>query len=94
MFTVSDDATAAMRDIVTQPGVPPGAGLRIVANPDGSSLHMTVAPMPEPGDTVYEAGQAAQLFVSHDAEDLLADKSIDARKDDAGQVQFVLGSRP
>ena len=90
MFTVSDDATVAIRQIVSRPGVPQGAGLRIAADGDEGSLYLSVSPAPQPGDTVYEAGHDAQLFIAQGAGDLLNDGTIDARTDETGRVQFVL----
>ncbi|SNY25593.1 hypothetical protein [Paractinoplanes atraurantiacus] len=90
MFTVSDSATAAIRHIVSQAGVPDGAGLRIAANQDHSALSIAVAPLPEPGDTVFQAGSDAALFIADGAGDLLDDKIIDAHTEDDGRVQFVL----
>lgn len=90
MFTVSDSATAAIRQIVSRPGVPDGAGLRIAANEDRSALKLAVARLPQPGDTVFEAASDAPLFIAEGAADLLQDKVIDAHMRDDGSVQFVL----
>jgi hypothetical protein len=92
VFTVSDNATNAIRQIVARPGVPQGAGLRIATDDDQVSLHVTVAPTPEPGDTVFQAASDAALFVAGDAEEFVEDKIIDALIDDNGRVQFVLDS--
>jgi len=46
------------------------------------------------GDAVYEAGEDARLFVAEGAEPLLRDRTIDALRDDAGRVQFVLVTQP
>lgn len=92
MFTVSDNATIAIRTIIGRAGAPEGAGMRIVPNPDRSALHIAVSPAPEPGDTVHGAGRNAQIFLAEGAGELLEDKTIDAREDDAGRVQFVLDS--
>jgi len=90
MFTVSVSATIAIRHIITKPGVPAGAGMRLVVTTDRSSLRIAISPGPHEGDTVYEAGEDAQLFVAEGAEELLRGKTIDALRDDAGRVQFVL----
>lgn len=92
MFTVSDNAAVAIRTIIGRSGAPDGAGMRIVPNPDRSSLHIAVSPAPQPGDTVYDAGSNAQIFLAEGASELLEDKTIDAREDDAGMLQFVLDS--
>ncbi|GIF01211.1 adhesin [Paractinoplanes rishiriensis] len=90
MFTVSDNASYAIRQIVARPEIPEGAGLRIDADGNRTSLSIAVSPEPEPGDTVVDAGTDAKLFVSAEAGELLEHKTIDARTDEAGRVQFVL----
>jgi iron-sulfur cluster assembly protein len=92
MFTVSDNATSAIREIVTRPGLPEGAGLRIAANADRNLLSIAVTAQPQPGDTVFQAASDAPLFIANEAADLLEDKMIDAVTDNDGQVQFVLDS--
>jgi hypothetical protein len=90
LFTVSDNATTAIREIVTRPGIPQGAGLRIAADDDRNLLSITVTAQPQPGDTVFQAASDAPLFIANEAEVLLADKVIDAVTDGDGRVQFVL----
>ena len=90
MFTVSAGATVAVQRIVTRPGVPRGAGVRLVADSTRSSLHIAVSPNPQPGDTVYEVGEGAQIFVAESAEELLRDRTIDALSDERGRVRFIL----
>jgi Fe-S cluster assembly iron-binding protein IscA len=90
MFTVSDRATAAIRQIVTEPGVPRGAGMRIAADGDGISLRIAVSQACQPGDSVIELAPDARIFVAENAEDLLDGRVMDAHKDDAGRVRLVL----
>lgn len=90
MFTVSDNAAMAIRTIIGRSGAPEGAGMRITAAPDRSSLHIAVSPAPEPGDQVYDAGHDAHVFLAEGTGELLEDKTIDAREDGTGQLQFVL----
>jgi hypothetical protein len=92
VVTVSDNATDAIRQIVTQPDVPQGSGLRIAADPAGSTLQVAVSPMPHPGDTVLDAVIDAPLFLSAEADALLSDKVIDAEMTGSGQVQFIVQS--
>ncbi|HEX5200445.1 hypothetical protein ACFQS1_35520 [Paractinoplanes rhizophilus] len=94
MFTVSDNATAAIRHIVTGPGVPDGAGLRIAPNEDRSALSIAVAPLPRRGDTVFQAASDAPLFIAEGAGELLGDKVIDARTEEDGTTRFLLGDGP
>lgn len=90
MFTVSDKATAAIRQVVTGPGVPRGAGMRIAGGGDGISLRIAVSHACQPGDSVIELAPDVRIFVAENAEDLLDDRVIDAHTDDAGRVQLVL----
>ena len=90
VFTVSDNAVSAIHQIMAGRDVSPGAGLRITADRSQGSLRIDVSSMAEDGDSVYEAGDAAHLFIAEDAEGLLDDRTIDARKDDDGRFHFVL----
>lgn len=45
---------------------------------------------PQPGDTVFEAGRDASLFIAEDAGDMLDDKIMDAHTEADGRVRFVL----
>jgi hypothetical protein len=89
VFTVSDNATVLIRQIVSQPGVPQGAGMRISTEGGGLSIGMSAEA--QPGDVVYGDGSEARIFVSEGAVNLLEGKTIDATQDDSGRVQFVLG---
>jgi iron-sulfur cluster assembly protein len=90
VITVSANAAAAIRQIVTQPGIPTGSGLRITSDEKRNAFHMSVSPSPHPGDTVLETVDDAPLFLSAEAGELLADKVIDAEVNDAGQLRFIL----
>jgi iron-sulfur cluster assembly protein len=92
VITVSANAAAAIRQIVTQPGIPAGSGLRIAADDNRDSFHMSVSPSPHPGDTVLDTVDDAPLFLSAEAGELLSDKVIDAEVNDAGQLRFILES--
>jgi hypothetical protein len=92
MFSVSDNAASAIHEIVTRPGVPPGSGMRIATGADSSTLEITVVTGPQPGDTVHEAGDEAQLFLEEGVSELLDEKTIDARQDGSGRVGFVIDS--
>lgn len=90
MFTVSDNANLAIREIMSRSASSDRAGLRIAATGDRASLSIAVSQAPQPGDTVHDAGANARLFIAEEAGELLADKTIDARTDESGRVQFVL----
>jgi len=90
MFTVSDNATAAIRHIVSGPGVPDGAGLRIAPNEDRRSLSIALASLPHRGDTVFKAASDAPLFIADGAGELLGNRVIDARTEEDGTTRFML----
>jgi len=92
VFTVSDNATVAIRTLIGRSNAPAGTGMRISPDQDRQSLHIALAAGPQPGDTVYDTGNDAQLFIAEGAAELLEDKTIDTREDEAGRLQFVLDS--
>jgi iron-sulfur cluster assembly protein len=90
VITVSATAAAAIRQIVTQPGIPRGSGLRIATDENRTSFQMAMSPSPHPGDTVLNTVDNAPLFLSADADEMLSNKVIDAEVNDAGQLRFIL----
>jgi hypothetical protein len=90
VFSISNNATVAIRQIIARPDVPTGTGLRIAADGDRPSLSIAVSPAPQRGDAVHGAGTDGQLFIAEEADALLQDRTIDARTDDSGRIQFVL----
>ena len=95
MFTVSDSAADAIRQIVTTSGAPDGSGLRIAPARDDSSLRLSLAARPHPGDVVYRTGEA-QVFLEAAANKVLDGQTIEAAPadDGSGGVQFVVGPGP
>ena len=81
MLAISEDAAAAIRGIISSPGVPEGAGLRITrevnteAGAPRTDLRLSVVAGPEEGDEVLDA---ERVFVDPDAAELLDDKLLDA----------------
>ena len=94
MLAITEDAAAAIRDIVSSPGVPEGAGLRITrevgvdaeADPGRTDLRLSVVAAPQEGDEVLEA---ERVFVSPQAASFLDDKLLDADVVD-DEVRFSL----
>jgi len=86
VFTVSDDATAAIRTVIGRSDVPPDGGMRIAAEPGHQCLQIALSRGPRPGDTVDNA----KLFIAESAGEALKGKTIDAQEDSAGRFQFVL----
>ncbi|MDY7090888.1 MAG: Fe-S cluster assembly protein HesB [Actinomycetota bacterium] len=94
MFTLSHDAVQAIRDLSTMPDAPAGASLRISAGNTAETLRLSLAGQPHPGDEVHEAAEQLQVFVAPEATALLDGKTLDARTNDTGRVEFVLDSPP
>jgi iron-sulfur cluster assembly protein len=94
VLAITEDAAAAIKEIVGSPGVPEGAGLRITrevtADPEGggrrTDLRLSVTPAPQEGDQVLEA---ERIFVDPDAAELLDDRLLDADVID-NEVRFSL----
>jgi len=67
MLVLTTDATNAIERILAAPGVPPGAGIRIMAAPptdsseSASELQVTVAEAPGEGDHVIEDSVSTYL---------------------------------
>ena len=93
MLTLTDEAVAVIRDLITQPGLPAEAGLRI-APQDGAAggLALSLAEGPQTGDQVIEDA-GVQVFVQPDAADALDDKALDARVTETGEVSFQIQPR-
>jgi Fe-S cluster assembly iron-binding protein IscA len=83
MLTLTSDAAKAIERILTAPGVPGGAGIRIkgVTPADDpavtSELQVEVAEQPGEGDEVIEEGRA-RVFVEGSVCSYLADKLLEA----------------
>jgi len=83
VLALTSQATEAIERILTAPGVPDGAGIRImpVAPNDGeavtSELQVEVAENPTEGDEVIEH-EGARVFVEDSVCGYLADKTLDA----------------
>lgn len=90
MFTLSRGAVLAIRHLAAMRDAPPGASLRISPGSTADALHLSLAAQPHPGDRVHDADDQMRVFVARESEFLLEGKTLDARTDDAGRVQFSL----
>lgn len=91
MLAITDHAADAIRGIVTAPGVPDGAGLRIATqegNSQPGALEVTLAELPAASDQVVDE-DGARVFVEEQAIPLLDDKLLDAQIDGT-RVGFTL----
>jgi hypothetical protein len=94
VFAITEDAAAAIKQIVGSPGVPEGAGLRITrevnaeAGEEGprTDLRLSVVAAPQEGDEVLEA---ERIFLDPDTARLLEDRLLDADVVD-DEVRFRL----
>ena len=88
MLTLSTDATQAIEQILEDPEVPEGGGLRIApadaaADGDGpteGTLALSVTTGPGEGDEIVQ-DQGARVFLDGDVAPLLDDKTLDVSVD-------------
>ena len=91
MLELTQDAADVIREIVSSSDGDGAAGLRISAesmDSDEAQLSMAIAAGPEPGDETVEQ-HGATVYVAESAQDLLADKTLDAHAHD-DHVHFSL----
>ena len=90
MLALTHDAADAIETILTAPGVPEGAGIRIAPAPDSDRgvLEVTVAGFPDAGDEVIEES-GARVFVQESVVEYLEGKTLDAHLDEE-RVGFTL----
>ena len=91
MLTLTENASAIVNEITSQPGLAETAGLRITSeDAPEPAFAVSAAQQPEPGDQVVEQGQAT-VYLDAQAAELLDDKVLDAAVDPDGRVEFALG---
>jgi iron-sulfur cluster assembly protein len=93
MLAVTETAAQAVTALVSQPGLPDEAGLRIAAATQSQNggapspeLELTVVPAPEPEDRAIEE---PPIYIEPGTAEYLADMVLDAEVDE-GQVRFSL----
>ena len=91
MLTLTDNATTEIRNIVNDPQVPEGCGLRIASDPAAGGLTLTLASAPAEDDQVLD-DDGARVFLEPQAAVLLDDKALDATASTDGQIQFTVAS--
>lgn len=90
MLTLTENASAIVNEITSQPGLAETAGLRITSDPSPEpAFEVSAAQQAEPGDQVVEQG-GATVYLDESAAQLLDDKVLDAAVDPAGKVEFAL----
>jgi Fe-S cluster assembly iron-binding protein IscA len=89
MLTLTPVAAAEIRNIVDQPEVPDGGGLRIAHDSAAGSLTLSLAAVPAEDDRVLD-DSGARVFLDPQAAAILDDKTLDVTSDNSGQIQFAI----
>lgn len=90
MLTLTENASALIKNLADRTAVAEDAGLRISTEIDGTSLSVDLTPAPEPTDQVIESA-GARVFLEEGAVAILDDKTLDAEVDEGGAVRFAIG---
>lgn len=101
MLALTEEATTTIEEILAEPGVPEGSGVRIATtlpamDPAGNAaaatgLQVGLAESPDTNDEVIEEG-GARVFVEDTAAMLLDDKVLDADRS-GEQVRFSIANQ-
>jgi Fe-S cluster assembly iron-binding protein IscA len=93
MLTLTDNAATIVKDLAGRSTGSTEGGLRIATlENDTSNFEVTMAPTAELYDQVVE-NNGAHVFLEKNAADSLADKQLDANRDDDGAVRFSISPR-
>jgi len=94
MLTLTENASAAIKNLTHQTAVAGDAGLRISTTDDATgSLKVELTPTPEPTDELVEDA-GARVFLEEGAAAALSDMVLDAQLDGDGAVRFAVAQRP
>ena len=92
MLTLTNDATTAIRDLISSAPLPEGGGLRIATthHEDGrSGLALALVEQPGDADQVLEADEA-RVFLDPSAAAALEDKTLDVQPTLDEGVTFII----
>jgi len=102
VLALTEEATVTIEEILAEPGIPEGSGVRIATavpttDPAGNAaaatgLQVGLAAAPDAGDEVIEE-RGARVFVEDTAALLLDDKVLDADRT-GEQVRFSIANQP
>jgi iron-sulfur cluster assembly protein len=92
MLAVTENAVSVICQLTDRPELPDGAGLRIASAEEAPNLTVAPAGTPEAGDQVVES-EGARVFLEPQAAEMLDDKVLDARVNDAGGVEFLVANQ-
>lgn len=92
MLTLTPNATTEIRNIIDNPEVPDGCGLRIANDPAAGGLTLTLAATPAEDDQVLDEN-GARVFLEPQAASMLDEMALDADTDGDGQVRFTVAQK-
>jgi Fe-S cluster assembly iron-binding protein IscA len=93
MLTLTENAATIVKDLAGRTTGSTEGGLRIATlEDDTSNFQVTMTPTAELHDQVVES-DGAHVFLEKNAADVLADKQLDAGRDDDGAVRFSISPR-
>ncbi|GAA1679796.1 Fe-S cluster assembly protein HesB [Microbacterium lacus] len=90
MLTMTDTAAEAVKTIVSNNSGGDDGGVRIRDTGQQNGFELSVAPAPEPEDTVVDSA-GARVFLDQTATTALDDRVLDAELGQDGSVRFALG---
>jgi Fe-S cluster assembly iron-binding protein IscA len=93
MFQMTDTAAEAVKKIVAKVPQATDGGVRIRHAGAETGYELSVAPAPEPQDTVISA-DGAKVFLDEKATVALDDRVLDAEVAQDGSVRFALAAQP
>lgn len=92
MLTMTQTAAEAVKQIVARVPQAEDGGVRIRDTGTDTGFELSVAPDPEPQDTIVVT-DGARVFLDETAAHVLDDRVLDAELADDGSVRFALGTQ-
>jgi iron-sulfur cluster assembly protein len=92
MFTITESAAEAIKQLTAAQNVHADGGLRLTLDgppEDSAALSVAVTAHPDAGDDVVATADA-HVFLAHGTRVRLADKVLDVRKDIDGHYTFLI----
>ncbi len=89
MLTISESAAEVIKVVLSGGDSPEGSGLRIAPAGDDSGLQASIASEPLSDDQVVEES-GVRVFLEPQAASLLGDKTLDAERDDNGELSLAV----
>lgn len=92
MLTMTPTAAEAVKQIVARVPQAEDGGVRIRDTGTDTGFELSVAPDPEPQDTIVVT-DGARVFLDESAAHVLDDRVLDAELANDGSVRFALGNQ-